>query len=174
MMPNDEERDRVLGYLRAQGAKLALPELVGKVRQAMAELGTALAEIPKGRLHERPEPGEWSADEVMAHVIASGRYFGAWIEATIDGGPDVAPPSGSEAEGAPRRSPQEWMEELERDREALFARVLAADPRGRLEARIPHPWFGALTWRETVLFLRLHDLDHAGQLRKTAGALAAC
>lgn len=32
--------------------------------------------------------------------------------------------------------------------------------------------FGPLTWRETLLFTRLHDLDHAGQLQKIAAALA--
>jgi hypothetical protein len=40
----------------------------------------------------------------------------------------------------------------------------------RLEATIPHPFFGALNWRETLLFLRLHDLDHTGQLQKVAAA----
>ena len=32
--------------------------------------------------------------------------------------------------------------------------------------------FGALNWRETLLFLRLHDLDHAGQLKNIAARLA--
>ena len=41
----------------------------------------------------------------------------------------------------------------------------------RLEATIPHPFFGALNWRETLLFMRLHDHDHAGQLQKVAAAL---
>jgi hypothetical protein len=40
----------------------------------------------------------------------------------------------------------------------------------RLEATIPHPFFGALNWRETLLFMRLHDLDHAGQLTKVGAA----
>jgi hypothetical protein len=40
-----------------------------------------------------------------------------------------------------------------------------------LEATIAHPFFGALNWRETLLFMRLHDLDHTGQLAKVAGAL---
>ena len=30
-----------------------------------------------------------------------------------------------------------------------------------------------LNWRETLLFMRLHDLDHAGQLDKIAATLAA-
>ena len=56
--------------------------------------------------------------------------------------------------------------DLEDDRAALFARVAAADPAAAPAAVIEHPMFGRLTWRETLLFMRLHDLDHAGQLRK--------
>jgi hypothetical protein len=48
--------------------------------------------------------------------------------------------------------------------------VRRADPTARLAATIPHPFFGGLNWRETLLFMRLHDLDHAGQLAKVAGA----
>ena len=33
--------------------------------------------------------------------------------------------------------------------------------------------FGPLNWRETLLFMRLHDLDHAGQLETIAAALTA-
>jgi hypothetical protein len=64
----------------------------------------------------------------------------------------------------------EWWSLLERDRAVLFQRVRSADPQAQLEVTIPHPFFGALNWRETLLFIRLHDLDHAGQLAKVAGA----
>jgi hypothetical protein len=36
---------------------------------------------------------------------------------------------------------------------------------------VEHPFFGPLNWRETLLFMRLHDLDHAGQLKQIAAAL---
>ena len=65
-----------------------------------------------------------------------------------------------------------WWALLERDRATLFERVLRADPTARLEHTVEHPFFGPLNWRETLLFIRLHDLDHAGQLQKVAGALA--
>ena len=42
----------------------------------------------------------------------------------------------------------------------------------RLGETVEHPMFGPLNWRETLLFMRLHDLDHAGQLGKIAAALA--
>ena len=51
--------------------------------------------------------------------------------------------------------------------------MLAVDPAVAPEARIEHPMFGPLSWRATLLFTRLHDLDHAGQLQKTAAALGA-
>jgi hypothetical protein len=66
-----------------------------------------------------------------------------------------------------------WYEVLSRQREALFAEVLAADPATAADRRIEHPMFGPLSWRETLLFTRLHDLDHAGQLQKIAAALGA-
>ena len=76
-------------------------------------------------------------------------------------------------EGAPARPAAEWSALLERDREALFTRVLRADPLANLEHPIEHGMFGPLNWRETLLFMRLHDLDHAGQLQKIAAALTA-
>jgi hypothetical protein len=62
---------------------------------------------------------------------------------------------------------------LDRDREQLFDRALRADPAGRLEQSISHGFFGLLNWRETLLFIRVHDLDHAGQLEKIAAALGS-
>jgi hypothetical protein len=62
---------------------------------------------------------------------------------------------------------------LAEQRGVLFAKVLAADPAASPDARIEHRMFGPLSWRETLLFTRLHDLDHAGQLQKIATALAA-
>jgi hypothetical protein len=43
--------------------------------------------------------------------------------------------------------------------------VLAADPTAHLDRSIYHPIFGNLNWREALLFLRIHDLDHARQIQ---------
>ena len=167
---NDEER-RIRGYLQAQGAKLAPAAIIDKVRAAMEQLRVAAAAVPAARFGERPEPEEWSADEVMAHVVAAGARFGGDIVRVLDGGRAAAPAPAADAPAA-RRTAAEWSALLARDRDALFARVLAADATARLDVAIEHGMFGTLNWRETLLFLRLHDLDHAGQLQKIAGALA--
>jgi hypothetical protein len=167
----DEQR-RIQSYLRAQGAKLAPADIVAKVQAAMEEVRGALFSVKPDRFSSRPDGDEWSANEVMAHVVSAGAHFGNGIVQVLDGaasGPAVA--DRIEA-GAPARPAAEWWDALVRDREALFTRVLAADPDGHADRAITHPMFGPLTWREALLFLRLHDLDHAGQLRKIAERFA--
>ena len=166
----DEEK-RIRSYLEAQGAKLSPAAIIEKVHAAMADLRTAAEAVPAARFTERPATDEWSANEVMAHVVAAGAYFGAGITRALDQAP--APPRMKDqgALGAPVRTAAEWSLLLSRDRETLFERVLEADPLASLERPIEHGMFGPLNWRETLLFLRLHDLDHAGQLQKIAAAL---
>ena len=109
---------------------------------------------------------------MMAHVLSAGAYFGGAIVRVLDGGP--AGPGIREALPAdvPLLRAGEWWSLLQQDREALLQRVRSADPGAHLDRKIEHPFFGPLDWRETFLFMRLHDLDHAGQLRTIAAALA--
>jgi DinB superfamily len=167
-----EEEARIRSYLEAQGAKLSPAAIIEKVRAAMAELRAAAASVPSARFHDRPEPAEWSGNEVMAHVVDAGNHFGGQIVRALDGLPPVESSMDRTEKPAPRHTAPEWCAILERDREALFERVLQADPTARLDKRIEHGMFGTLNWRETLLFLRLHDLDHARQLEKNAAALA--
>ena len=164
-----DEQKRIRGYLQAQGAKLAPGDVIEKVRAAMAQLQAAAIAVPASRFTERPAPDEWSGNEVMAHVVAAGRHFGDQILAILDG---RARPGAERVQDGAVRSAEEWWTILARDREALFDRVRAADPDAALEESIAHAMFGALNWRETLLFMRLHDLDHVGQLQKITAALA--
>ena len=87
-------------------------------------------------------------------------------------GPDARSRRPRERRARPTSAAQgEWCAVLERDRSALFERVQRADPAAQLGEGIEHGMFGPLNWRETLLFLRVHDLDHAGQLQKLATAL---
>ena len=166
----DEEK-RIRSYLEAQGAKLAPAAIIEKVRAAMADLGAAATAVPAERFAERPAAGEWSANEVLAHVAAANAYFGGCITSALDGTPPPPRMKDQGAAGAPARAAGEWSALLARDREALFERVLNADPLANLERPIEHGMFGTLNWRETLLFMRLHDLDHAGQLQKVAATM---
>ena len=168
-----DEEARIRSYLEAQGAKLSPAAIIEKVRAAMADLRAAADAVPPARFSERPAAGEWSANGVMAHVVAAGAYFGGCITSVLDETPPPQRMKDQGAVGAPARAAAEWSALLARDRGALFERVLRADPLAHLERPIEHGMFGPLNWRETLLFMRLHDLDHAGQLQKIAAALTA-
>jgi len=163
-----DEQQRIRGYLQAQGAKLSPTDVIDKVRAAMADLRKAAAAVPAARFEERPAPEDWSGNEVMAHVVDAGRHFGDQIVAILDG----TAPATREREEGKRRTAEAWCAILEEDREALFSRVRIADPAVRPDAIIQHRMFGPLSWREALLFMRLHDLDHVGQLQKITAALA--
>ena len=167
-----EEQQRIRSYLLAQGSELTPASIVEKVQAAMAELRQAALAVPPTRFGERPGPEEWSANEVMAHVVAAGRYFGGAIEAIVSGQPLPPRGQGRGSEDAPLRTADEWWEILQTDRAQLFARALVADPSAALDRTVEHPMFGPLDWRAALLFNRLHDLDHAGQLAKIAHTLA--
>ena len=137
---------------------------------AMAQLRAAANAVPPARFNDAPAPGQWSANEVMAHVVEAGRHFGGAVQRLLDGQPPGAPRDAPARDTTPRPL-EAWWAQLELDRTSLFERALTADPDARLEDTVEHPFFGPLNWRETLLFIRLHDLDHAGQLQKVAGAL---
>jgi len=168
-----DEQLRLRSYLQAQGAKLAPPELVEKVRAAMGQLRESVTSVPAARFDERPATDEWSANEVMAHVVTTGARFAERMVSALDGQAQGAAVADVIERGAPEHTAHEWWTAFAAEREALFARVLSADPAAHPERVIEHPFFGALNWREALLFLRLHDLDHAGQLQKIAAALAS-
>src|SRR2546423_15525439 len=114
------EEERIRGYLRAQGAKQTPAEIVAKVAAAMADLAKAARAVPAARFAERPEPEEWSANEVLAHVVAADTYFGGGIVAILEGW--AAPPRGGGPgfQNAPLRTVDAWLEILSRQREPAF------------------------------------------------------
>jgi len=168
-----EEQTRIRSYLQAQGVKQTPAEIIAKVEAAMADLAKAARAVPAARFAERPEPEEWSANEVLAHVVAADTYFGGGVVAILEARPTPPRGGGRGIENAPLRTVDAWLEILRGQRATLFDRARAADPTARLDVMIEHPAFGPLNWRETLLFTRLHDLDHAGQLGKIAGAFGA-
>lgn len=167
----DAERERLRGYLIAQAAKLSLAELVAKVRADALPLRDVSASIAPARFRERPAAQSWSAAEVFTHILTITEHGADAIEGIIAQG---TPPPLMEDRllHEEREFPDAaayWRAFSER-RERLFAVVLAARGDERLDQTIFHPVFGALTWREWLLFLRLHDLDHLGQMRQITDA----
>jgi len=133
-MTTSEESLRIRGYLTAQGAKLTPEQIIGKVQEAMGQLRAAAITVPTARFTAAPAPGEWSANEVMAHVVEAGRHFGNAIVRILDGQAPGQPRDAAARDTSPRPL-EEWWGMLERDRQALFQRVRSAPSMARLRPR---------------------------------------
>ena len=157
--------ERITSYLHAQAAKLSVPELVEKVRKDAQLLREALISVPDDRFALRTSPEEWSPNEVEAHIVTTSDLFGRAIEDIVDGREPSATPLDVMTGGVETRTGQQWWDMHEANRERLFASVLATNPEAHLDKIVYHPMFGNLNWRETLLFLRVHDLDHARQIQ---------
>lgn len=167
-----EEQERIRGYLQSVANRLAIAELVEKVRHDVLPLREVALAIPPERFSERPTPTAWSAAEVLGHVLESNAQGADAIEAILDGRTPERPPSdevGATARAVPA-SAEEFWSAFEARREALLVRVSKAQGTEHLDQKLRHPFFGELNWREWVLFMRVHDLDHLRQLQAIAEA----
>ena len=166
----DAESERIRSYLIAQANKLTIPELVEKVRTDSAALRAAGAAVPAAKFAERPADGEWSAAEVWTHVLQMSEHGAASITGILDSGklPERASDVISgETRSALADSEAYWQAYLA-VREPLYERVAKAAGDEHPEVKITHPMFGDFTWREWLLFMRVHDLDHMRQLQAIA------
>jgi len=169
MAPTDDEL-RVRSYLLSQANKLGIPDLVAKVRADTAPLRAIGAAVPAARFRERPEPGEWSAAEVYTHIVQVNERGAHAIEGILDRGaiPDpIADTISGETRPDLATAEDYWAAYHER-RERLLERVLRAAGDEHLDVKITHRQFGDLSWREWLLFMRVHDLDHMRQLQAIA------
>ena len=165
-----EEQQRLRGYLQTQAAKLSVVELTEKVRSDMDQVRAAAAGVPADRFCDRPAEQEWSANEIMAHVLDGAAGVARAIVAVLDTGATPGPLFDRIETTDDRRTAGEWWSALVVERDGLFERVKAATGDEHLDVTWQHPFFGPLNWREWLLFLRVHDLDHARQIAAISAA----
>lgn len=170
MTAQQAESERIRSYLVTQANKLSISELVEKVRRDTALLGEVAASVPPERFGERPSAGDWSAAEVFGHILEMNERGAQAIEGILDQGALPAPIrdviSGARHDGL--HSAGDYWREYHARRERLLERVLRATGDEHLDVKITHSDFGSLSWREWLLFMRVHDLDHMRQLQTLA------
>jgi hypothetical protein len=169
------ETERIRGYLISQAHKLTPAELVAKLRADTAPLQAIGVAVPATHFAERPSPDEWSAAEVYTHILDMNERGARAIESILDEGalpPPIRDTISGQARAALTNAEQYWQTYAVR-REGLLQRVLAAAGDEHLEIKIIHNQFGALNWREWLLFMRVHDLDHMRQLQAITAHFAS-
>ena len=158
------------------------PISIGKILTRLAAQSKAIAVategVPSERLRRRPSPGEWSANEVLAHLRACGDMWGGYIVRILD-------------EDHPTfraMNPRRWIErtdyrelDFHRSRRAFATQRTAL--LGRLRSLAPDDWSrsaavtGAGHARERTVYqyadwLANHERSHIKQM-EALGARAS-
>jgi uncharacterized damage-inducible protein DinB len=168
-----EEVARVRSYLASQAMKRTLAQLVETLRDAHRQFLATEAAVPDALFRIAPGDQEWSAADVMGHMLIIAAIDEKAIPGVIERGeqpPDVV----DLVSPAPADLTREQMlAELERLRECLIDSVLKADPEAHLDILWGHNEFGQMNWREWLLFARVHTLDHTRQMQSIAQTLTS-
>ena len=167
-----EEIARVRSYLASQAMKRTPAQLVEALREAHRQFRAA-ATVPDALFRVAPGDEEWSAADVLGHMLIIAAIDERAIPGVIERGeqpPDIV----DLVSPAPADLTREQMlAELERLRERLIDSVLKADPSAHLDILWGHNEFGQMNWREWLLFARVHTLDHTRQMQSIAQTLAS-
>ena len=178
MTTGPDEVERVRSYLLSQGETYTFAEIWVRFAKARLELIDSVSEVDQGQADFRPDVDEWSISEVLNHVVASSGRVSGIVEALANGASPspgiIDPPREKTA-----LSIEELRERLTLDSLRWSALVERLPPAPSTVLTAPHPFFGELHARAWLLFQRVHDIDHAGQVEKnkvagTGGADGKC
>jgi hypothetical protein len=167
-----EEVARVRSYLASQSMRRTVAQIVEAVQQAHQQFLAAVSAVPGAYLRTAPRDGEWSTLDVILHVRTIAAMELAALTSVLVNGVkpaairDVLTPAPAET------TREKLLADLGELRAKQLALALSADPDSHLDITWSHSEFGAMHWREWLLFARVHILDHTRQIQAIAASLA--
>ena len=165
---DNDEVQRVSGYLLAQGEKYTWLELWPRVVDARIDFLNTLNRVTPEQAAWKPGPDDWSIEEVAQHVLDGSRRNADMIANLAYGrDPNLGPQGIGAIDPAQRAADLSWPELtttlIEDSRQ--FGNVIEGLPEPpAFEPRPAHPYFGPLHSRAWFMFQRVHDLDHVNQV----------
>jgi hypothetical protein len=175
-----EARERALAYFESK-ASLSPAEVAEQITAAFESLEGVLAEVDPRRAAVRATPDEWSAQEVLDHLVETFRPGVDELRCVLAGQrPPGEPIPAALASKAPTLRRWAWLlDEVTRTRREVLELVRGVAPDFVTPARVPivmvvnvpggaplH-WVEDLEWKAyTIVSWRLHTIDHLKQIRK--------
>ena len=172
-MAEQEEQQKLQGYLRSQGAKLSAEQIRDRIQEAAEEFFAAVQNVAEPAARKAPAAGEWSLAEILDHVVTTQERLTAIIGGLVAGRKPAAPMEIGATSGIAALPWAELVARLRRSQAALSALLTANRHEPNVDLRVSEGYFGDVNWKEYALILRLHYKDHAGQARKTQETLGA-
>jgi len=158
----NDQRTQIRSYLVNQGAKWPVAEIGSRVLAAYDELAGAMeGPLTPAQLTFRPGPEEWSIVEVLSHCLASNAGT-CRVAQSLAAGKD---PERGEDKARTVTAKDEMPALIAESRDQVLRVVREFPENADLERTSEHPFFGPLNSKAWLLFLRVHTLDHANQIK---------
>jgi hypothetical protein len=163
--PTAEQLKQVEAWIRSEAATKPVDQVQEWITTRFGRLAETARAVSDAQLAVVPPGEDWSPIGTLKHVA----------EWTWQCGEDVLHTSlAGERPGKPAPDFPEDRElllaKIDEAIASVWAHVQAADPSAFLDVTWEHPFFGQLNWREWHLFLGVHAVDHANQIKELAGA----
>src|SRR5579859_2093218 len=171
---NEEEIASLRSYLASQSMRRVPGHLIDALQATYSEFVQAILAIPDSAFRTSHK-GQWSAAEVLEHVqtvmvayeksICMVLEYGEQPEAQTE---EISGAIEPILRGATR---EQLLSALEASYKRLTESVRRADPFVHLDIMWSHFELGMMHWREWLLFVRVHLIEHVRQVKAVAVAV---
>ena len=188
MTAEEQARARAREYFATNGTQASAAQIHERVSAAFASLDAALTGVTAAEAARRTIPGEWSAQEIVDHLLETHRPGVDELRCLLAGQrPPGEPIPAALQSKAPLLRPWPWLlEELRRVHGLILDLLAGASADTPTTARgpivmvvnVPGPdgaatplhWVEDLDWKAYAIVWRLHAIDHLKQLKKVLAA----
>ena len=177
------EQRKAKEYLLEKGTRAPIAQIRERVADAFAAMEGVLEDVTEAQARRAPGGGEWSAAEVLDHLVVTHPRALEEMQALLANRHSaVSPiPAGLRSAAPLARSWADLRADLHRIHRQVLD-VLAGAPDRPTDARAPvimvinvreadgrttplH-WEEPCDWKACAVIFRLHELDHLGQIRR--------
>lgn len=180
------EQTRALDYVRRKGTEAPWADIRRRLVETLDLLHQTLDAVPENEARRKPSPDRWCVQEIADHLEVSNRPAVDQLR-SLQAGESVesAIPAGLQSSAPMDRDWTEVVETVRTVHAELVALVDVLSDDVPQEARAPvvmvvrcatedgrtEPveWIESFDWKAYVLLVRVHVLEHVGQIRRTLG-----
>jgi DinB superfamily len=165
---NEEGITHLRSYLASQSMRRTPAQLFEALQSVYHQFVQIVITLPDTTFRTRSNETEWSVAEVAEHVQAVFGVYEKAICTAIEWGKQPEEVSGAIEPMLRGATREELLAALETSYQRLIACVLQADPNIHLDITWDHFELGQMHWREWLLFVRIHLIEHVRQVQKLA------
>ena len=178
------DQQRALDYLVRRGTLASVGELQSQLEHAFLSIEDLFAAVHIEEREAQPAPGKWSAHHILDHLVLSHEPAIEQLASLLGGvsPPGVAIPAGLQSPDDVRPSWDELVDRM-RSMHREYVRLiggandgLSLEPKAVIEMVVkidgePVHWFERIDWKAFAQGVRVHTLEHRGQLERVLSAV---